>query len=122
MPTITVNADKDATGLKGLNNNNINNGWSGKDNHLPIGKWLNEYVGPTETYLTRSLVHWEIPFSRTWTGITDAVIHIKQRPRNPASNEHGTPGAGTSLQVNVRRMVRDWWEGDNNGEYLWTEQ
>ena len=122
MATIEVDVQRDATGLKGVLNNSIDNGWSGTDKHLPIGRWINDFPDPNETYKTRSLVKFQIPFATTWTGITSATLHLKQRPRNPASNEHGTPGAGTSLSVLVRRMVRDWWEGDNNGEWLWTEQ
>lgn len=122
MGSVTVNANKDATGLKGLVNNGADNAWSGSEKHLSCGKWVNIYVDPQETYLTRSLVGFSIPFAANWTGITSATLKLTQRPNAAGSNRHANPATGTSLQLNVFRMLTDWREGNNNGEYLFTTQ
>lgn len=104
MATTTIYATKDASALED------NDGWSGWDNHHPVGisSSGNKY---------RSYVYFPINFSGMET-ITNATLYL--RGHRAGSGNHVLGATSGSRTIYARRMTQDWGEGTDRGETLWS--
>lgn len=104
MALLTVYASKDASAL------NSNDGWSGWDNHHPVGS------SGSNTY--RSFIYFPISFSGM-TAITNASLFV--RGHRAASGNHVLgASSGQTRTLSVHRVLDDWGEGTDRGETLWS--
>jgi hypothetical protein len=105
MATITITATKDASALEN------NDGWSGYDDHHPVGTSTsgNTYV---------SFLYFPISFAG-WTGVTDATLTLYGHRAGSGNHVLGA-SSGVSRTVYVQRMTSDWGEGTNRGETNWS--
>jgi hypothetical protein len=104
MPTATFTASKDASALQN------NDGWSGWDNHHPVGE-------SASGNRFRSFVYFPINFSGMVT-ITSATMYL--RGHRSTSHVFGSSSGGPPRNVAVHRMTKDWGEGTDRGESGWS--
>lgn len=105
MATLTVNATKDASALQN------NDGWSGWDDHHPVG------MSPSGNKYC-SFIYFPLNMAG-WTGITDATLHIRGHRAGSGNHVLGST-SGNTRTLHVRRMTSDWGEGTNRGETNWS--
>ena len=108
MATATFTATKDASAL------NSNDGWSGWDNHHPVGESSggNRY---------RSFVYFPINFSGMTT-VTAARLFLRAHRAGSGNHVLGSASGGPTRNLAVCRMTKDWGEGTDRGETLWSSQ
>lgn len=103
MATVTYNCTKDASALQD------NEGWSGWDDHHPVGQNPNGFRWA-------SFVYFPVNFSGM-TGITSATLKLTGAQVDFVTHNLGT----SSTTLKIRRMTSDWGEGTNRGENLWSQ-
>lgn len=102
MATRTIYTTKDASMYQ------PNDGWSGWDDHHPVGLGSGKY---------RSLIYFPISFTGM-TGITSATLYL--RAHRGASGNHVLGDTSSARTIRVARMTSDWGEGSDRGESLWS--
>lgn len=117
MPQITINTTKDASAIREplpYQNQDITglNAWLGNDNHHPVGEF------DDWNYLGRSFIYFPISFAGI-ESIESATLLLTEQSRQNA--EHCTPASGATIKVYARRMLIDWGEAPNKGEWTWSE-
>lgn len=102
---IDVYTTKDASALE------ANDGWSGWDDHHPVGISAsgNKY---------RSFIYLPINFTGM-TSITQCLLRLRGHRAGSGNHVYGD-GSGNSRTLHIRRMTSDWGEGTNRGETLWS--
>ncbi len=105
MAVVTITATKDASCLQ------ANDGWSGWDDHHPVGI-------STSGNKYRSFIYFPINFSGM-TNITAATLNIKAHRAGSGNHVFGA-SSGNTRTLHIRLMTSDWGEGTNRGETLWS--
>ena len=105
MAVTTINTSKDASALEG------SDGWSGWDNHHPVG--FESGIGKF-----RSFIYFPISFTG-WTGVSDSKLWLRAH-RDSGGGNHVYGNSDVNRTLQVRRMLKDWGEGTDRGESVWS--
>jgi hypothetical protein len=97
MPTVTLEAVKDAVMAKALNG--TFSGWNGKDNHIQVGATANRKW--------RGVIKFNLGDTSNWSGVSSAILTLTCFS-DETNHESGT---GNTMELKYARMTSDWGEG-----------
>jgi hypothetical protein len=97
MPTVTLEAQKDAVMAKALGG--TFSGWNGKDNHIQVGATANRKW--------RGVIKFSLGDTSNWGSVSSAILTLTCFS-DETNHESGT---GNTMELKYARMTSDWGEG-----------